>query len=215
MPEYAPIILILLLVIGGRVLKWYVEKQQAEKRAAEGRGPRTSRQPAAKPPAGRQPASYGRSGESRLETAAEKPALPGQTIAPPRPGGGSRPTPAAPRRQEPPGAAVARRAIRQKTQRRGAGAPAARSRVAPAPAEEEPEGASVGQLARHLASRGTDEVSGLRARTLPAAERPAPPPSAAPEPAAGFLGTMLRGRNLARAVALSEILGPPKGLRDL
>ncbi|KPJ75913.1 MAG: hypothetical protein AMS14_02880 [Planctomycetes bacterium DG_20] len=117
----------------------------------------------------------------------------------------------------PPGATVTRRATRQNVRRRGAPARAVRARAAPVPVEEPPRDVPVGDLKqRRLESPGTGEVSSLRDRTIsPAAERPAAAPSAAPRPAPGFLGTMLRGGNLARAVVLSDILGPPKGLRDL
>ena len=204
--EFAPFVLFLLLALGGGLLKKYIEKQQAEKDAAQRQTRGTAAKPTRPTPAGRRP-----------DTQPQKPALPQQPIAPPRPGPGPRPTPAAPRRQEPPGVAVARQAIRQRAQRRGAPARAARGRAAPAPAEEQPEEASVGTLdERHLESPGTGMVSALRGRVFhPATERPAAAPSVAARPAAGFLGTMLRGRNAARAIVLSEILGPPRGFQDL
>jgi len=215
--EYAPFVLFLLLALGGSLLKKYIEKQQAEKNAAGRQAPGAGQKPAAGQSAGGRPVSDGREAERRIQARPQEPVPPEQTIAPPRPGPGPRPTPAAPRRQEPPGVAVARQAIRQKAQRRRAPARAARGRAAPAPAEEQPEKASVGTLDdRHLESPGTGMVSALRGSVLhPATERPAAAPSVAPRPAAGFLGTMLRGRNVARAIVLSEILGPPKGFQDL
>ncbi|HUU91079.1 MAG TPA: hypothetical protein VM238_07700 [Phycisphaerae bacterium] len=181
--EFAPFVLFLLLALGGGLLKKYIEKQQAEKDAAQRQTRGTAAKPTRPTPAG----------ERRIQARPQEPLSLQQTIAPPPPGPGPRPTPAAARRQEPPGVAVARQAIRQKAPRRGAPARAARGRGAQPPAEEQPESVPVG----------------------PAAERPAAAPSAAPRPAAGFLGTMLRGRNAARAVVLSEILGPPKGFQDL
>lgn len=203
--EFAPFVLFLLLALGGGLLKKYIEKQQAEKDAAGRQAQGTAAKPTRPTPAG----------ERRIQARPQEPVSLQQTIAPPRPG--PRPTPAAPRRQEPPGVAVARQAIRQKAQRRGAPARAARGRAAPGPAEEQPEKASVGTLdERHLGSPGTGMVLALRGRVLhPATERPAAAPSVAARPAAGFLGTMLHGRNVARAIVLSEILGPPKGFQDL
>ncbi len=184
--ELVPFALFLLLALGGGLLKRYLEKQHAEKNAAE----------------------------RRTQTRGQEPVQPRRTAVPPQLGAGRPPTPAAPRRQAPPGAAVARRAIRQKVQRRGTPARAARG---PARAEEKHEPAPVAHLEqRHLGSLGTGMVSVLRGSTLhPATERPAAAPSVAPHLAPGFLGNMLRGRNTARAIVLSEILGPPKGLRDL
>jgi len=180
MEEWIPFVLFILLMLGGILLKRYVEKQQAQKNAA-----------------GRQARPH-------------KPAQPKRTVAAPQLGAGRPPTPAAPRRQVPPGAAVALQAMRQKVKRRGTPARAARGR---ARAEEKHEPAPVAQLEqRHLGAFKAGEVSALRGRMLrSAAERP----SVAPRPASRFLGNTLRGKHLSRAIVLSEILGPPKGLRDL
>ncbi len=186
MEEWIPFVLFILLMLGGTLLKRYVEKQQAGKNAD-----------------GRQDQARG-----------QEPVLPERSIAAPQPGAGRPPTPAAPGRQVPTGAAVAQRAMRQKVQRRGTPARAARGR---ARAEEKHEPAPVAQLEqRHLGLPKASEVSALRGRTLrPATARPAGVPSVAPRPASRFLGNMLRGKHLSRAIVLSEILGPPKGLRDL
>ena len=180
--EFVPFVLFLLLALGGGLLKKYIEKQQAEKNDTQRQARRTGAKPAATAPRERRPEAH-----------PQKPVLPKQTIAPPRAGAGPRPTPAAARRRESPGVAVARQVIRQKTGRRGAPARAARARAAQPPAEEQPEIVPAG----------------------PVAERPAAAPSAAPQPAPGPLGNMLRGRNVARAIVLSEILGPPTGFQDL
>ena len=182
MEEWIPFVLFILLMLGGALLKRYVEKQQAGKNAAE----------------------------HRTQARGQEPVLPERSIAAPQPGAGRPPTPAAPGRRVPPGAAVAQRAMRQKVQRRGTPARAARGR---ARAEEKHEPAPVAQLEqRHLGLPKASEVSALRGRMLrSAAERP----SVAPRPASRFLGNMLRGKHLSRAIVLSEILGPPKGLRDL
>jgi len=186
MEEWIPFVLFILLMLGGTLLKRYVEKQQAGKNAAE----------------------------RRTQARGQEPVLPRRTAVPPQLGAGRPPTPAAPRRPVPPGAAVAQRAMRQKVERRGTPARAARGQ---ARAEEKHEPAPVAQLEqRHLGSLKAGEVSALRGRTMrPATERPAVVPSVAPRPASGFLGNMLRGKHLSRAIVLSEILGPPKGLRDL
>ena len=181
MEEWIPFVLFILLMLGGTLLKRYVEKQQAQKNAAEHGTP----------------------------ARAQEPAQPRRAAVPPQLGAGRLP---APRRQVPPGAAVAQRAMRQKVERRGTPVRAVRVR-----AEEKHEPAPVAQLEqRHLASLKAGEVSALRGRTMrPATERPAAAPAVAPRPASGFLGNMLRGKHLSRAIVLSEILGPPKGLRDL
>ncbi|MBL7140447.1 MAG: hypothetical protein ISS74_06010 [Planctomycetes bacterium] len=75
---------------------------------------------------------------------------------------------------------------RHATQRPAAAPPAAREAVRPGDAD-------------------------LAAPTKPA---PKPPAGQVPRRGVGYLGGMLRGRNLARAVVLSEILGPPEALHD-
>ncbi len=214
--EYLPLGLFLLLVLGGRLLKRYIEKQQAEKEAAQRRPRGAGSKPTATPPAGRRPVFYGRTGERPAPARPQEPAPPEQTIPAAPPGPGRRPTPAAPRTQVPPGVAVVGEAIRQKVQRRRAPARAAPGRADGARIEEPPkEAPAVGSLDdRHLESLGRGMVSALRGSELhPATERSATAPAAGPRPAAGFLGSMLQGGNLARAVALLEILGPPKGLQ--
>jgi hypothetical protein len=216
--EYLPLALFLLLVLGGRLLKRYIEKQQAEKEAAQRRPRRAGSKPTATPPAGRRPVFYGRTGERPAPARPQEPAPSEQTIVTMPPGPGRRPTPAATRPQVPPGVAVAGGVIRQKVQRRRAPARAAPGRADGARIEEPPkEAPAVGSLDdRHLESLGTGMVSALRGSELhPATERPTTAPAAGPRPAAGFLGSMLQGGNVARAVALSEILGPPRGLQDL
>ena len=184
MEEWIPFVLLILLMLGGTLLKRYVEKQQAQKNAAEHGTP----------------------------ARAQEPALPRRTAVPPQLGAGRLPTPAAPRRQAPPGAAVAQRAMRQKVERRGTPVRAARGQ---ARAEEKHEPAPVAQLEqRRLGSLKAGEVSALRGRTMRlATERPAGVPR--PRPASRFLGNMLCGKHLSRAIVLSEILGPAKGLGDL
>ncbi len=210
MEEWIPLVLFILLMLGGTLLKRYVEKQQAQKNAAGRQTQHAARKPTATTSTGDRPVFHDRAAERRIQARAQEPMLPERSIAAPQPGAGRPPTPAAPGRQVPPGAAVARQATRQKVERRGMPARAARGR---ARAEEKHEPAPVAQLEqRRLASLKVGEVSALRGRTLrPAAERPA----VAPRPASGFLGNMLRGKQLSRAIVLSEILGPPKGLRDL
>ncbi|HUU11476.1 MAG TPA: hypothetical protein VM431_13195 [Phycisphaerae bacterium] len=161
MEELAPLLLFILVVIGGSALKWWVQKQAAEKEAAE-----------------RQAARQGKTPPSPAEARQA-----------------ARPTPRRVAARPPaPGAVVVQQVIRRKTQQG----------TAPAP--------GVSSVAR--AALQTHQTMTLGGQTLPSS-----PPRAAATPARrpreAFLGDMRCGRNLARAIALAEILGPPKGLSGL
>lgn len=164
MEEIAPLLLFILVVIGGSALKWWVQKQAAQKEAAT-----------------RQAARRGQPSPAPAETRQAARAAPRRPAA----------------RRPAPGAVVAQQVIRQKTQRA----------TAPAPGDD--------LHKRHLEPLEAPRVMTLGGPMLPGGQPPAPSATPAHRPRPAFLGSMLCGRNLARAIALSEILGPPKGLSDL
>jgi len=189
MEQIIALIVFALIAIGGSVLRKYLEKQQREQQAAERhtrqRAQRQQgRKPYRKPTPQRKRLFYGRPGETRPEEPTEEPATETAVRARPRPS----------RTLE---AAEPDEVSQEEAARRSA-------------LQEAREGTRLGRLARTdfptLATMGRSGLAAaLSARKGAVGQRGAG--------RVDFLGGMLQGRNLARAVVLSEILGPPKGLQ--
>ena len=182
------------IAIGGSLLRKHVEKQQREQEAAK-RQQRTQTPPDqrrrehGKPPSSPPRTFYGRSGETS-------------------------PPPALVDRQQSARTPARPQAGRARGERRpGAGQPVTRPMADAAHR-------SVAHQIRDIekARSGRPAESPLNARELsgPVAD-PGPRGVAASRVKrggpGGYLGNLLQGRNLARAVVLAEILGPPKGLQ--
>ena len=191
MKELLPFILFLVIIGGVNALRWLIEKQQREKEESARRG--------AEPPAhaatpGRRPIFYGRPGERR-----PTPVPPSEAEAPlPSPLRPMQP----PIRRLQPLAASAEAAARPSTVRKQQRTRRTAAARAPQPAQTQP-----------LRAEPPRESSLQKA---PAAAS-AIPKAAAGEPhlTTPFFGDLLAPKNLARAVVLAEILGPPKALQDL
>jgi len=191
-----------LIAIGGSLLRKYLEKQQREHQAAQ-RHTRQKAQRQQRPSASGEKSSgpprmfYGRPGETR-------PAQPA----------------------EPPATEQPRRAERRQRARQ----PKSRAAEPAETSQEEAARRSVLQEARAGAARRGTAGASVRMGRLNRAKFPTlatmghagfGASTSATWRAAGrggagrvdFIGGMLRGRNVARGIVLSEILGPPKGLQ--
>jgi hypothetical protein len=201
MEQLIALVIFALIAIGGSILRKYVEKQQREQQAA-------------KRDAGRKAQRQQWQGEYGKKGAEHTPQQPGRQPAAQRPrqaAGAERRAPAArhrrPRQAQPPRPAEAAEASpaaqAQRTILQQVRASAARREVSAA-------GDRLGTLGRaEFPTLATMSPAGLGTGTpitTGAASRPG-------RGEVDYIGGMLRGRNVARAVVLSEILGPPKGLQ--
>ena len=211
MGQLLSLVLVLLIIGGANALRWWLEKAAKEKERIEREQHEAAQSPQGARP-GARPVFYGRSSEptAKARPHMEPPAP--QPVAPPvmRPQT-IRPQPPKTRPARPPAAAqhpAARRPRRSAQAKPVAGEPG----VKEAPA-------GVGSLeGRRLGSLGAPSVSALREQRLQSdilAEPSAQAEAILPRRGAGFLGDLLKGRNLAKAVVLSEVLGPPRAFRGL
>ena len=187
MKELLSILLFFAVVGAINALRWLIERQQRQKEQAESAPHPAERQaPVARP--GR-PVFYGRTDERISVTPSEAEAefpSPTRSIGPRlRPLGSA----AAPADADARPAAVR---VQHRT-RRPAAATTPQPSEAPPSAQAQPLGAK------------TPPMPGLEKRPAAAAET---------HPPTRFLGDVLAPKNLARAVALAEILGPPMAFRD-
>jgi len=190
MEQYIFPILVLAAILGAKIFKAYLDKQRREQEAVkkESRQEVQLRQASSKRQLGRL--------KDQLEAFLQDATRPDADQEPPPP-----PTPPLPRAPAMP--SEQQRAAQRPSPAAGharttASRPARPAKVTPRP----------------QATVGTAERRGQREPSMVSSLRPAAPSEPAePAPGADSLGDMLRGRNLARAIVLSEILGPPKGLQ--
>jgi len=219
MEQIIALALFAVIAVGGSLLRKYLEKQQREQQAAQ----RDARQKAQRQQGQRE---YGQKPSGRpAETMTQQPAKP-PAAQRQRQGHPAAATPRPQRRPMPsrPGpAARPRRPARAQPQPLQPARPAA-----PAEASRK-EAAQQVILQQVRAEAARREVGSVNARLgrLDQAKFPALPTMSHAGLGAGtaatetgrrgggvdYLGDMLRGRNVARAIVLSEILGPPKGLQ--
>ena len=210
MSQLLSLILVLLIIGGANALRWWLEKAAREKERIE-----REQHKAAQPPQGARPGArpvfYGRSSEPTAKARPHMEPPRPQPVAPPvmRPQT-IRPQPPKTRPARPPAAAqqpAARRPRRPARPKPVAGEPG----VKEAPA-------AVGSLeGRRLGSLGAPLASALRERRLQSsiiAEPSAQAEAILPRRGADFFGDLLKGRNLAKAVVLAEVLGPPRAFRE-
>jgi len=238
MEQIIALVIFALIAVGGSLLRKHLEKQQREQQAAQ----RDARQKAKRQqrpsasgekPSGPPRTFYGRPGETRPAQPAEPPARRRQPKTARRqpqqqPAAGATPAAEAERRT------AERRTGRTAQHRRPRRAQPQHRHPPPAaePAEatqEEAARRAVLQEARAGAARRGAAGASVRLGRLNRAKFPTlatmghagfGASTSATGRAAGrrgagrvdYIGTMLGGRNVARAIVLSEILGPPKGL---
>jgi len=212
MSQLLSLVLVLLIIGGANALRWWLEKAAKEKERVE-----REQHEAIQPPRGARPGArpvfYGRSSEStakarpRMEPPAPQPVaspvMRPQTIRPQPPKAQPSARPPAATRQP-----AARRPRRPARPKPVAGEPGVK---------EAPAGVALPQ-GRRLGSLGAPSASVLREHRLRSGIVTEPPAQAEvilPRRGAGFLGDLLKGRNLAKAVVLSEVLGPPRAFREL
>jgi len=211
MGQLLSLVLVLLIIGGANVLRWWLEKAAREKERIEREQHEAAQSPKGARP-GARPVFYGRSSEptAKARPHVEPPAP--QPVAPPvmRPQT-TRPQPPKTRPARPP--APAHRPAARRPRR-----PARPKPVADEPGVEEAP-AGVGSLeGRRLGSLGAPSVSALRGRQLQSGIITEPSAQAEvilPRRGADFFGDLLKGRNLAKAVVLAEVLGPPRAFRGL
>jgi cytoskeletal protein RodZ len=188
MKELLSILLFFAVVGAINALRWLIERQQRQKEQAESAPHPAERQaPVARP--GR-PVFYGRTDERISVTPSEAEAefpSPTRSIGPRlRPLGSA----AAPADADARPAAVR---VQHRTRRPAAAA------TTPQPSKATPSAQA--------------QTLGAKTPRMPGLEKH-PPAAAEPHPPMRFLGDVLAPKNLARAVVLGEILGPPMAFRD-
>jgi len=195
MEQYFIFIFFILFILGARLLKAYLEKQQHSQEAAKKAPPQGNRmrQTSQELPGSRLRDQLEALLQGKMPPDAGKPTPP-----PPRP---EQPHPRRPATLPRPPHAASRPSAEGHPQ------PAARPAAALRPA----------QAVRHRGqarpqTRAPAAAAHQAAPTAVRAPRPARPAQGAGVCPTANLGNMLRGGNLARAIVLVEILGPPKGL---
>ena len=194
MKELIPFVLFLLLIGGANLIRWWIEKRQRQQPHEEPpQGPDRPPWEAARPP--RRLIFYGRSDSMRPLS----PPRPETYVPPDQPR--RRPIHPQPVPIQPPAAPTT--GIRRQPTRRTV-------RCAAKPRSFQPASKEPRREIRPVMGR---PLHGLESRD----ERQPPTPQVpeAPRQKISFLGNLLDRGNLAKAVVLSEIFGPPRSLREL
>jgi len=219
MEQIIALVIFALIAIGGSLLRKYLEKQQREQEAAKRHTGQQAERRQGQRQDGKQTSGpprtfYGRPGEPRPPQTAEQPTTARQR-QPAQPQRRRQPVAAAPRSPQTgpqAGRSVQRHRPQQAQPRRG---------QPPQAADAQAEAAQRAILQQVRTSATRREVAGASERLSRLDQAGSGTSTSATDGVGGqrgagrvdYIGTMLQGRNVARAIVLSEILGPPKALR--